>query len=192
MTNSLRIIALATTTLLPTVALADFNGAYAGLSFGPNVKNELTASGGGVSASVDADDSNAIGVFAGYQVQNGDVVYGGELAIANSSDVTFDFGDGDEATGDIRTVDIKGRAGYVFGDIMAYGVLGFSQITSDDNDDDNATGFNFGVGAEYVVADNIVIGAEYLARRTSFDEDDDGFELDYDLDTFAIRASYQF
>ena len=65
----------ATLLTAPNLSFADFSGPYIGLSFGPNLNNEIydTAFGDALSA----DDSTSVGFVGGYQVQNGDLVFGG-------------------------------------------------------------------------------------------------------------------
>ena len=165
----------------PSYSFADFSGGYVGLLVGPNLKNEFADD----SITFEADDSVSFGFFAGYQVQTGDFVLGGEVAVSSNQDVTFTVG-GEDFTGDYGTTDFKGRAGYATGPIMLYGTLGYSLIDADGED---ASGFGFGVGADYDLGNNILLGAEYFARRT---EDEDFDDVEVNLDTFALRAAFAF
>ena len=182
------LLALATT--LPTHTLADWSGAYAGFSIGYNIANELSVEEDDFSVTFEADPSTALGAFGGYAVQNDDFVFGGEVALLRAPNVEFEF-DGDEFSVDYDILDLKGRAGYAVNNILFYGVAGFSRISADDD----ADGFNFGVGADYDLGNNVVIGAEYLARRTTSEEDEE-FEEDEDLDvaidTLSLRAAFRF
>ena len=85
MTYNVRTVLLALATALPTHALADWNGAYAGFSLGSTVTNELSSDFEGSSK---ADPSGAFGVFGGYSVQTGDLVFGGEGAFLGSGLIT--------------------------------------------------------------------------------------------------------
>ena len=188
MTYHVKAALLALAAALPTRALADWNGAYVGFSLGANTTNELSADG----ERFEADSSTAFGVFGGYATQNNDFVFGGEVAFLRAPDLEFkadeqlEFeGDEQEVTLDYGIFDLKGRAGYVVNDILFYGVAGFSRITIIEGDAD-ATGFNFGVGADYDLGTNFGIGVEYLARRTDLEG------LDVNLDTLALRAAYKF
>lgn len=174
---------LALATALPTHVLADWNGVHAGLSLGANTINEIS----GDFEESEADSSTAFGVFGGYAIQNNDFVFGGEVAFLRAPDLEFDI-DGNVYSPDFDILDLKGRAGYALNNILFYGVAGVSRISESENDD-NANGFNFGVGADYDLGNNIVIGANYLARRTKVDVDDD---VDVNLDTFAFRTALRF
>ena len=178
MTYHLKTALLALATTLPTDAIADWNGAYVGLSFGANTTNELA---GGFER-FEADSSTAFGVFGGYAVQNNDFVFGGEVAFLRAPDLEFVV-DEQELTLDYDILDLKGRAGFVVNNILFYGVAGFSRITESDDD---ATGFNFGVGADYDLGNSFVIGVEYLVRHTEFRS------VDVNLDTLSLRAAYRF
>ncbi len=177
---------------LPTHVLADWNGAYAGLSFGSNFTSELSAEVSDFSATYEADPSTTFGVFGGYNVQNADFVFGSEVVLLRTSDLEFENDDQD-FNADFNILDLKGRAGYVVDDILFYGVAGFSHIkagfSSVSEADNDTNGFNFGVGADYDLGNNFVIGAEYLARRATFEDD---IDLDLALDTLALKAAVRF
>ncbi|MDX8349755.1 outer membrane beta-barrel protein [Cognatiyoonia sp. IB215446] len=186
MTYRFKTVLLALATTLPTHALADWNGAYAGLILGANTNTEFSSEVGGSSSSVEADDSTSVGIFGGINVQNDDFVFGGELAFSQASDVEAEIL-GETVSDDLDILDLKGRAGFAVDNILFYGVAGFSRISDGEED---STGFNFGVGADFDLGNNAVIGAEYLARRTTFDDEDP--EVDLDLDTFSVRAALKF
>ena len=184
--NTMRKICLfALASTLPTHALAEWSGAYAGISFGHNLTNEQSIDDGGISLSVEAESSNSLGVFGGYQAQNGDFVFGGEVAILRAPDLEFRFGDLVSNT-NFDILDLKGRAGYSVDNILLLGIAGFSRISAND---DNANGFNFGIGVDYDFGNNFVVGAEYLMRRATHD---DVVDVDINLDTIALRAAFKF
>lgn len=184
MTYHIKTALLALATALPTHALADWNGAYAGLSLGSTVTNELSGEDDDGSVTYEADPSAALGIFGGYTVQNNDFVFGGEFAFLITPDVGLEV-DGEELSFDFDAVDLKGRAGYAVNNILLYGVAGVSRVYAAGA---QASGFNIGVGADYDLGNNIVIGAEYLARRATDEESD----FDAALDTLALRAAFGF
>jgi len=186
MTYRFKTILLALATALPTQTLADWNGAYAGLTLGSNFNTELSAEDSGVSVSADAEDSTSVGIFGGFNVQNDDFVFGGELAFSQANDVEFEIA-GETFAGDFDILDIKGRAGFAVDNLLFYGVAGFSRVSDGDED---SSGVNFGVGVDFELGNNAVIGAEYLARRTTFDDEEP--EIDLDLDSFSVRAALAF
>ena len=184
MTYNIKPALLALATALPTHALADWNGAYAGFSLGSTVTNELSGEDDGSSVTYEADPSAALGIFSGYTVQNDDFVFGGELAFLISPDVELEV-EGDDLSVDFDAIDLKGRAGYAVNNILFYGVAGVSRVYAAGV---QASGFNIGVGADYDLGNDIAIGAEYVARRATDEESD----FDATLDTLAVRAAFGF
>ncbi|MEL6682498.1 MAG: outer membrane beta-barrel protein [Pseudomonadota bacterium] len=184
MAHKIRTILLAMATALPSSALADWTGGYAGLALGTSLNSEISAEIDDIDVTLDVDNTTVAGLFGGYQVQNGEFVFGGEFALSQASEVT---GDGDLNT-DIDILDLKGRAGFAMDNIMFYGTAGFTRLT--DDIDDDANGFSFGFGADYDLGSNFVVGAEYLARRATFEDDE--FDVDINFDTFTVRGAFTF
>ena len=176
---------LALVCALPTHAFADWNGAYAGFSFGSNTTNNLSTDVDFVSVSADVESSYTLGVFGGYNVQNGNYVFGGEVAVLRAPDLAFEINDVEVLNTDFDILDLKGRVGYAVNNVLFFGVAGFSIISEGTED---ADGFNYGVGADLDFGNNFVIGTEYLVRRAS----DDEVDFDFELDTFALRAAFRF
>lgn len=174
---------------MPTTTLADFSGGYAGVSLGARTRGEAEIDGETFISEIDGDAT--LGGFAGYQIQNGDFVFGGELGLSSAKDFTI-TGTGGAVDRDFRLLDLKARAGYDAGSVLIYGTMGLSTVKAFGGFDgeDTAEGFNFGVGADYPINNQFVIGAEYLARRVVLEETD--IETDFDADTFTLRAGFQF
>ncbi|WP_341367475.1 hypothetical protein [Yoonia sp. BS5-3] len=73
-----------------------------------------------------------------------------------------------------------------------YGVFGVSATPATFGPNDiNAAGFSLGAGVDFLLADNFVIGAEYVSRFTSSEEFVDA-DVDIKLDTISVRASCKF
>ncbi|MEJ6812897.1 MAG: hypothetical protein QNK87_01355 [Octadecabacter sp.] len=53
-------------------------------------------------------------------------------------------------------------------------------------------GINYGIGVDYAISDNFVIGAEYLIRDLSGDNPDGTNITTIDFDTISVRAIYNF
>ena len=53
-------------------------------------------------------------------------------------------------------------------------------------------GINYGIGVDYVISDNFVIGAEYLFRDLSGDNPGGTNSATIDFDTISVRAIYNF
>jgi outer membrane immunogenic protein len=151
-------------TLAPTSTTTGWSGAYVGLSYGfASGDYNFTQLNG---FNRDMDDGSMTQLFGGYQVQRGALVYGGELAFGSAQDTVV--------TGFLTSqvtdmIDLKGRVGYASGDFLIYGVLGytmseFSENTTISGGEWDIGGINYGIGVDYAISDNFVIGAEYLTR----------------------------
>jgi outer membrane immunogenic protein len=178
-------------TLAPTSTTTDWSGAYVGLSYG-------FASGdySFTSAPIrDMDGRSLTQLFGGYQVQRGALVYGGELAFGSAQDTVVTGFTTSQVT---DMIDLKGRVGYASADFLIYGVLGYTM--SEFDDDTTASGqeygiggINYGIGVDYAISDNFVIGAEYLIRDlsgTSLSVQPNTATIDFD--TISVRAIYKF
>lgn len=155
----------------------DWTGFYAGGSLG---YGDVSVDG------VDGDFTGAtFGGHVGYNYDLGSIVVGGELEAAGTNDFTLDGGDL-ELDNVLRA---KVRAGYDAGTFLPYVTAGYAQATvgtaADDLEDD---GFFYGVGVDYALSDTITVGGEYL--RHEFEDFDN--VADIDVDTFALRVSYNF
>jgi len=163
----------------PVAVAADWSGFYGGLSYSQTM-GSLDAGAG----ATDFEDGTAPGAFAGYNWQNGNFVFGGELAYHAISDSELTGTPGTELS---SAIDLKGRLGYAAGRVMPYLALGYSSATLDVGADSfDLTGASYGIGVDFLVTDNIFVGAEYLQRDLS----GDGYEAD--PSTLGIRVGYKF
>ncbi len=94
-------------------------------------------------------------------------------------------------------IDLKGRVGYASGDFLMYGVLGYTMSQYDDDttfsgDEFDIGGINYGIGVDYAISNNFVIGAEYLIRDLSGNEPVWQNVATIDFDTISVRAIYKF
>ncbi|PJI92043.1 putative outer membrane protein [Yoonia maricola] len=178
---------------LPSAGLADWSGGYAGLSLGQSTSGEMSADDEGFTDVSTFETDPILSAFGGYQIQQGLIIYGGEIEIARQTNVDQRFDDGDELSFDASFIDLKARAGYDLGYSMVYGVLGYSQVNAEAaaGEDVDFDGASFGLGVDYQFNDQFTLGAEYLARRTT-GTNDDGIDADVDFDTLAVRASFNF
>ncbi|SIN93568.1 outer membrane protein [Vannielia litorea] len=165
------------TTPAPVVDLGrDWTGGYVGLSFGTG-SGEID--GGGATNDFDVEDN--YGLYGGYLWDNGNLVYGGELAYSSlglNPDV------GPDADADVWA--LKGRLGYDAGNFLPYATAGFANITSEGESGD---GYVLGAGLEYAATDNIRVRGEYLNHQ--FDDFGDTGN-DVKADTFSLGLSYNF
>lgn len=151
----------------------DWTGFYAGLQYG---QGEAGFKASGASLGIDGD---AYGAHAGYQRDFGQYVLGAELDWNRAKADDFD--------GDADLYRLRARAGYDLGRVLPYVSLGVARFESDAGND---TGYVYGLGADFKVTDNFVMGAEFT--RSTFTDvlGVDGVDLDVDL--VQIRASYHF
>lgn len=167
----------------------DWSGYYGGLSFGKgNGDVDYGADGG----ALDAFEGSVFGGFVGYNMQNGNLVYGGEFAYSKSnvSDVSFP----EEAYEDF--IDLKGRVGFASGSALYYGVLGYSFDSyfreGSATIDSTGSGVAFGLGAEFAVGEQFFMGAEVLRRDLSNDANPEYVALDGVIDTVSVRFGMSF
>lgn len=153
------------------IATSDWTGFYAGGSFG------------NIQLSQDDTDlgerENGFGIHGGYLADLGTFVVGGEVEFSRYDDT---------AVGQTDVTRLKGRVGYDAGQFLPYAVAGFASVDTEALDDDN--GYFFGLGADFAVTDNVLVGAEYL--RHEFDDELDPGNGDITADTLSLRVSYKF
>lgn len=163
------------------VPSADWTGFYVGGSVGT------------ISISDDDDqtediDGNTYGLHAGYMFDLGSVVAGGEIDYAWATledDVAFDI----DGEADVNILRFKGRLGFDAGSFLPYVTAGIATLTSDDNDipDLEENGTVYGIGADFAVTPNILVGGEFL-RHNFEDAEPSALEAD----TMSLRASFKF
>ncbi|EBA14217.1 outer membrane protein [Roseobacter sp. CCS2] len=153
----------------------DWTGPYAGFQIGGS---DIDVDG----AAELTGDGPSYGIFAGYNVQNGAIVYGGEI----DYDVTeYEIAGGAQEVD--STTRLKGRIGTELGGGLAYGTAGVVWATSPGLGDDN--GYLVGVGYDLPVTQNMTVGAEILQHEF---EDYNDTDLDVGVTTFKARVSFSF
>ncbi|MCO6382339.1 MAG: porin family protein [Vannielia sp.] len=165
------------TTPPPAVDLGrDWSGGYAGLSFGTG-SGEVDNAG----ATTDFDVNDNYGLYGGYLWDNGNLVYGGELAYSSLSL--------NSAAGDVDADEwmLKGRLGYDAGSFLPYATAGFANLTADGESGD---GYVLGAGLEYAATEAISVRGEYLNHQ--FDDFGNTAGADVSHDTFSLGLSYNF
>jgi outer membrane immunogenic protein len=133
-----------------------------------------------------------LGVVLGYNLSpSGPWVFGGEVAVSSGSIYEAQIG-GSETYPEYeftRMLDLKARAGYSFGPALVYGALGYSLATySNDGDKSDIGGLLYGIGVDYLVSDQVFLGADYVKRHA----DDGSLGFDADLDTLSLRLGVNF
>lgn len=132
------------------------------------------------------DGDGAIGgVQAGYRWDFGKTVLGVEAAYLGGN-VKDDSADAKLK----HTADLKLQLGYDMGRSLIYATAGGSwakaRVAGTDYSDN---GWNVGLGYDYDLGNNWLVGAEYLHRRM---DNFDNTGTDLKADTFTIRANYRF
>ncbi len=177
--------------LTPAVTFAqDWTGSYAGVSFGGS---DITATVKPLDNLELEGDGGSTGLFAGYNRQMGNVVYG----------VEFDFDATNYNVADLVLVEstsrLKARIGTPLGNGLAYGVVGAvgastNSVLPDDESlapvngfaVEDGVGYLVGAGYDMKFSDNLIAGAEVLYHE--FDDD----ALNVDVTTFRVRVGFSF
>lgn len=165
----------------------DWTGPYGGFALGRTTGGQEDQT---PAASYDIDGGSLRSVFLGYRLQQGDLVYGGEMELANLSGSAIQ-GTPRELS---KAFDVKGSLGYAQGRFLTYGVLAWSQVeVARPAGTTNFGGIGYGAGVEYYVNDNLGIGLEYLSR------DVDGVSVngspqttEIGLDSLSLRIGLSF
>lgn len=156
----------------------DWSGPYAGLGFSQ-------ADGEQVTPFVFPMKGTPVSLFAGYNWQRGNLVFGGELAIHQNDIVLIEF-PGIEYN---DLVDLKARIGFAMGRTLVYGTVGRAQSRYElTNFRETLTGSSYGAGAEVQVSDRVFVGAEYLTRDLDFTSSANQNEVN----TFTLRLGVSF
>jgi len=171
----LKSLIIAAVLAVPSATFAqDFGGPYAGFQIGTS---DIDVDGAPLTG-----DGPSYGLFAGFNLQNGPLVYGGEVDYDTTE---YDIGDG---TAEVdSTTRLKARVGGIVGGGLAYGTAGVVWATSPELGDDN--GSFIGAGYDFPVTDALDLGLEVLQHQFE-DYNDSG--LDVDVTTLKVRATFSF
>lgn len=187
------------------VTTGAFNGAYVGLGLGAASGSGMSEypvlAGGTTYEPFDPNSGKAISGFIGYNFQRGNLVYGAELQYANLVGLLEERDSRSEVTEVMSVADLRGRIGYVVGDAMFYGALGWSagkfrvHPGTGFGNRENQTflqGASLSAGMEYNFHTRWFASGEITYRdlRGSFSEASRDTKLD--LSTFTLRLAYRF
>ena len=125
------------------------------------------------------------GLYGGYNMQSGQIVYGAE------ADVNYS---GNDATNPTRTMEqgvngsLRGRVGIDLNPVLLYGTAGVAAANAEmsnaaGKDDRNLLGWTAGVGAEAFVTNNITARVEYRYSDYS--------KKDFNVGGTAVRAGLE-
>ena len=131
---------------------------------GPYVGANLGYQWSGINNNPASPSGIAGGVQAGYNVQYGQFVFGGEtdLQVTGANDTFAPWKFSNPWFGTVR-----GRAGYLFNDILLYGTAGlaFGELTGQTfglSESHTSVGWTAGLGAEFLFAPGWSTKLEYL------------------------------
>ena len=180
---------------MPAVAPApveahDWSGPYAGLSYG-RISGEFEEPVNGFL--FDYNEGQALGAFVGFNVQRGQLVYGGELGYSSVSDVTLDNGGTDDTLDSM--LDLKGRLGYAVGRTLVYGALGYSrgEWTVNGTGGGTVSGTSVGLGVDMAVTQTMFVGVDYTIRRMDGTVDAGGpLDVDTTTNSIGLRVGLSF
>jgi outer membrane immunogenic protein len=190
-----------------------YDGFYLGVTGGYVIgEGDFTAPSDSLLASEDgkADlDGGMIGGLVGY-----DYSFGNGLVVGVVGDMSWLGAEGDVSNGSSAysmdlSVDwlgtLRGRVGFELGDALIYGTGGmaFGGVESSlhldgtgeiGSDDSTQIGWTLGVGANYMLSDNIMLGVEYLYVDLGEATHDYGADESSDVDVHMnlIRGSVGF
>lgn len=135
----------------------------------------------------DDRDAKALGgsVYGGYNMQNGQIVYGGEADIGYAGE-DGNAGAGYKGTQGVNG-SIRGRVGYDMNPFLVYGTAGLAVTNNElksatDSDERLAAGYTVGAGVEAMVTDNITARVEY--RYSDYQK------RDFDLDGATVTKGF--
>jgi outer membrane immunogenic protein len=160
---------------------ADWSGPYIGLGYG-----KLGVSLADTLADLDIEAAAPAG-FAGFNGQNGHLVYGVELSYAKTMDTTVD---GVNSRGDAM-VELAGRLGYAWRDAMVYARFGYAATSFDvGGSARDFDGLAYGVGFDYQISDRMALGISYTEYDLS--SGGAGGALTARPHQFGLRVSMRF
>jgi outer membrane immunogenic protein len=169
-------------------AAHNWSGPYVGLSYG---RTSGSLDYENPDFSYDVENGTARSIYAGYLLQRGNFVYGGELAYSTLKDTQIV---GFPAESYTKALDLKGRFGVANGRMLAYGLLGWSKVdfertgvTTDYN------GWAYGAGVEFAATNSLSVGLEYMARTVDGTSPNGAPQtVTLGLDTLSLRVGLSF
>ncbi len=165
---------------------ADWTGLYGGVQL-DMATVDLSIPNGGATT----NDGNGLmyGLNGGYRRDLGQVVLGAAATLTFGNFDTPPVGGGSDASsfGSLATVGVE--VGYDLGEVLVYGELGHTWATRTDAGNTRRFdgGLQYGIGADFMLNDQIMIGGG--VSRTELDSFGGS---DASITTFGARAAYRF
>ncbi|MCB1387946.1 MAG: porin family protein [Rhodobacteraceae bacterium] len=172
--------------VITSPAARDWSGFYGGLGLA-SVGGAITDNNLGFAFTPDMVRTTGFGAFAGYNVQRGSFVYGGELNYVNFSGEHVGFPTWVQE----NLLEVRARAGYAMGSVLLYGYVGAAWSTSNDGGAVfDQTGISYGLGGQMMFHGGMFVGLEL--GRADVSGDLAGFTQGSRIDTLSLRVGYQF
>ncbi|MBA3516963.1 MAG: porin family protein [Rhizobiales bacterium] len=199
---------------LAPIAAGDWGGFYVGLHGGYGWSDvEACLDGGFDSGDADDDDERCIGLNDAFGVDIEGPVFGGQVGVnwqwnsivlgaegdASWSGIEASFDDGTDDE-DAKLYDYLAsarlRAGFTVDRFLVFGTggVGFARIdmTGGEGDSEIEIGWAAGGGGEFLVTNNVTVGAEYLHYDFEDVLDTEDAELNTDADVVRGRVNLKF
>lgn len=186
---------------------SDWSGPYLGAQLGFGRFDSALSDSDSDPLDFYAGDGPVVGLHAGYMLDLGRLVLGGELDWDRSS-IAIGPGDDIPDTGnDFGSVEsiarAKVRLGFDAGRFLPYVTAGVARVTFDHENplitdfEDEGTGHFVGLGAAYAISDRFTVGVEALRHEfedvpAPVDEPPPGVGFDTSFDTLTLRGSFSF
>ena len=168
------------------VEMVDWSGLYAGGGFSLYSGQRDYSSG----AQYDMTGYTIDGI-AGYRMQRGAWVYGGEVSYS-SGEVAVDTNANYRFS---NLADLRGQVGYSFGNALVFVAAGWSVGTWHESTSfkNISKGMNAGIGVDFKVSDRSFVGAEYIYRQQSGQYSPSPTStFDTDIHALRVRAGFKF
>lgn len=172
---------------ISTPTAADWSGFYGGLSY-----NTVDAEFGNQFVTIQVSDEPSLGFFAGYNAQIDNFVYGGEVNITTLGNAL----DGYSGSAQRAVIEVRGRVGFTPIDtLLMYGFGGYAMsgvYTQGFGETLKQDGVSYGIGADYLVKDNIFVGIELAQRDVAVPRSVSSKGYESRIQTLGFRVGYNF
>jgi len=142
-------------------------------------------------ADIDIRSMTALSITAGYNFNEYFAIEGRYSVSLGDLDVETGNTERDEAW-DMSNIGLYLKPQYSMDTFTVYGLLGYGQLTLDDDFSRSVSSFQYGLGVNMMATDNVGIFIDY--RRLYDDEDFDGLSINevVTANSFTVGINYHF
>ncbi len=171
--------------VVPIVVEPALTGFYAGLGYSC-LQMDIDEP-----ADIDIRSMTALSITAGYNFNEYFAIEGRYTASLGDLDVETGNTERDEAW-DMSNIGVYLKPQYNIDTFTVYGLLGYGQLTLDDDFSRSVSSFQYGLGVNMMATDNVGIFIDY--RRLYDDEDFDGLSIDeiVTANSYTVGVNYHF